>query len=185
MGLPCPPAAPSPCRRRVAGLPCPRATATHLSAGSGGVVRTHYFAPDGRQRPGKTPGCTAVSPRLLIRPPWPAAATRDENRGMPGQARLSLVRQSPLLRGRFSFQDEGAGSSPARPTTPVLTCGNARRWPPSIAVASVRRLRTAVRERIPVTAALRRSGREWNGKLTVKCYGKRLMRGQRRLTSIW
>ena len=26
--------------------------------------------------------------------------------GWPGQARLSLVRQSPLLRGRFSFQDE-------------------------------------------------------------------------------
>jgi hypothetical protein len=24
--------------------------------------------------------------------------------GVPGQARLSLVRQSPLLRGRFSFQ---------------------------------------------------------------------------------
>jgi hypothetical protein len=26
--------------------------------------------------------------------------------GWPGQARLSLVRQSPLVRGRFSFQDE-------------------------------------------------------------------------------
>jgi hypothetical protein len=33
------------------------------------------------------------------------AATRDENR-VPGQARLSLVRQSPLIHGRFSFQDE-------------------------------------------------------------------------------
>jgi hypothetical protein len=54
---------------------------------------------------------------LLIRPPWPVAATRDKNRGMPGQARLSLVRQSPLLRGRFSFQDEVPGSSPGRPTT--------------------------------------------------------------------
>jgi hypothetical protein len=30
----------------------------------------------------------------------------DENRGMPGQAQLSLVRQSPLRQGRFSFQDE-------------------------------------------------------------------------------
>src|SRR5829696_2874939 len=32
--------------------------------------------------------------------------------GWPGQARLSLVRQSPLLRGRFSFQDEVPGSRP-------------------------------------------------------------------------
>jgi hypothetical protein len=48
---------------------------------------------------------TAHSHRSLIRPPWPGAATRDENRGMPGQARLSLVRQSPLIHGRFSFQD--------------------------------------------------------------------------------
>src|SRR5829696_7232326 len=64
--------------------------------------------------------------RSLIRPPWPRAATRDENRA----ARLSsalLVRQSPLLRGRFSFQDEAAGSSPARPTTLALSCANARR----------------------------------------------------------
>ena len=36
---------------------------------------------------------------------------------MPGQARLSLVRQSPLIHGRFSFQDEAGGSSPPRPTT--------------------------------------------------------------------
>jgi hypothetical protein len=49
--------------------------------------------------------------------------------GWPGQARLSLVRQSPLLllRGRFSFQDEVAGSSPARPTISALSCGNACR----------------------------------------------------------
>jgi hypothetical protein len=39
---------------------------------------------------------------------------------MPGQARLSLVRQSPLLRGRFSFQDEAGGSRPCRPL-PALT----------------------------------------------------------------
>jgi hypothetical protein len=30
-------------------------------------LRTHYFAPDGRQRPGETPVRTALSPRLLIR----------------------------------------------------------------------------------------------------------------------
>jgi hypothetical protein len=31
------------------------------------IARTHYFAPDGRQRPAKTQGCIAVSRRLLIR----------------------------------------------------------------------------------------------------------------------
>jgi hypothetical protein len=67
---------------------------------------------------------------------------------MSDQARLSCGRAH--LYGRSSFQDKAAGSSPARPTTPLLSCGNARRWPPSIATASVRRLRIAVRERIPV-----------------------------------
>src|SRR5215212_441201 len=51
----------------------------------GEIVRTHYFAPDGRAPPAKTQGCTAVSPRLLIRPPWPVAATRDENRACPAK----------------------------------------------------------------------------------------------------
>src|SRR5215211_6237089 len=32
---------------------------------SGGIVRAHYLALDGRARPAKTPGCTAVSARLL------------------------------------------------------------------------------------------------------------------------
>src|SRR5215204_4912713 len=31
--------------------------------------------------------------------------------GWPVQARLSLVRQSPLIHGRFSFQDEAPGSA--------------------------------------------------------------------------
>src|SRR5215217_6012452 len=47
---------------------------------------------------------TAPSRRSLIRPPWPGVATRDENRvARPSSA---LVRQSPLVHGRFSFQDE-------------------------------------------------------------------------------
>jgi hypothetical protein len=53
----------------------------------------------------------------------------------PGQARLS-ARQSLLLRGRFSFQDEVPGSSPGRPTTQRRRsqrcrqrAGNARRQP--------------------------------------------------------
>src|SRR5512133_355304 len=41
---------------------------------------------------------------------------RRENRAIPSQA------------GLFSGQDEAAGSSPARPTTPGLTCGSAHRW---------------------------------------------------------
>jgi hypothetical protein len=52
--------------------------------------------------------------------------------GWPGHARLS-VRHSPLVRGRFSFQDEAAGSSPARPTTAALGCGNACRKSPLVA----------------------------------------------------
>jgi hypothetical protein len=69
--------------------------------------------------------------------------------GRPGRARFSLVQQSPLLRGRFSFQDEAGGSSPPRPTIVVLTCGNSRRLSPSTAAGAIRRLGTAVSERIP------------------------------------
>src|SRR5829696_2717256 len=71
----------------------------------------HPCAIDGSARPAERPVSTAVSRRSLIRPPWPMAATRDENRA----ARLSsalLVRQSPLLRGRFSFQDGVRRPSP-------------------------------------------------------------------------
>src|SRR4029450_3774372 len=50
---------------------------------------------------------------------------------MPGHAWLS-VRQSPLVLGRFSFQDEGAGSSPARPTT------RSRRAPPQMQRVALR-----------------------------------------------
>ena len=48
----------------------------------------------------------------------------DENRVALPSSTL-LVRQSSLLRGRFSFQDEAAGSSPARPTKWLLTSGDA------------------------------------------------------------
>jgi hypothetical protein len=53
-------------------------------------------------------------------------------------------------------KDEAAGSSPARPTTPGLNCRNAHRWSPSMAIASVTRLRTAVLRTHPWTAALGR-----------------------------
>jgi hypothetical protein len=56
-------------------------------------------------------------------------------------------------------KDEAAGSSPARPTILVLTCGNSRRLSPSIAAGAVRRLRTPVSERIPALLSLDDSGR--------------------------
>src|SRR5215217_8284019 len=66
MGLPRPPAAPSPCWRRIGPLACPQLRLP-VRALVGRKVRAHYLAPDGRVRPAKTPGRTAVSPRLLIR----------------------------------------------------------------------------------------------------------------------
>jgi hypothetical protein len=57
-------------------------------------------------------------------------------------------RLSPAPSGSFSGQDEGAGSSPARPTIPGLTWGNAGPLSSPIAAARLHRLRTAVVERI-------------------------------------
>ena len=68
-----------------------------------------------------------------------------------GHARPSsaLVRQSPLVHGRFSFQDEAAGSSPARPTTPGVDL-RGRSPVVSFNGGCFREgLRTAVLERIP------------------------------------
>src|SRR5215207_6934465 len=67
------------------------------------LLRTHPFAPDARQRPGKTAVRTALSPRYLIRPPWPWAATRDENRACPAKlgSRCGRARCYP---GDFRFR---------------------------------------------------------------------------------
>jgi hypothetical protein len=137
-----------------------------------GAVRTHPFAPDARRRPGKTAVRTALSPRYLIRPPWPGAATRDENRACPaklgsraaetvgiraifvsveGSLRGTSCRREnraiPSQAGLFSDQDEAAGSSPARPTIMVLTCGNSPRYllrpRPLACVASAQRSQNA------------------------------------------
>jgi hypothetical protein len=67
--------------------------------------------------------------------------------------------------------------------TPAAT--RRRRREPLTAAVAVCRLRTAVSERIPVLLPQAISGRAWSGKLTVNCYGRRLMRGLHRLTSIW
>jgi hypothetical protein len=73
--------------------------------------------------------------------------------------------------GQNPDKDEGAGSSPARPTTPGLGCRNARRWSLSVA-APMSCLRTAISERIPahlpqtISVENRAAGR------TIKCYGE-------------
>jgi hypothetical protein len=66
----------------------------------------------GWARPATRLDSAALSRRYLIRPSWPGAATRDENRvARPSSA---LVRQSPLIHGRFSFQ-HGVNSQSRQP----------------------------------------------------------------------
>jgi hypothetical protein len=57
-----------------------------------GRAKNASLAPDAQRRPGNTPVRTALSPRYLIRPPWPGAATRDENRAArPSSALLGAA----------------------------------------------------------------------------------------------
>jgi hypothetical protein len=67
MGLPRPPGSPITLPATNCGHTLPVVIAPRPCAGLGGDVTAHYFAPDGRQRPGNTQGCIAVSPQLLIR----------------------------------------------------------------------------------------------------------------------
>jgi hypothetical protein len=90
MGLPRPPGSPItlPAMDGWHTVPAGHGNASVRQSGPGcqdQVVRTHPFAPDARKRPGKTPVRTALSPRYLIRPPWPVAATMDENRACPAK----------------------------------------------------------------------------------------------------
>jgi hypothetical protein len=84
--------------------------ARRRTASSPHPCRTYGVAP-----PAQRLDSTALSGRSLIRPAWPGPP-RGMRIGWPGQARLSLVRQSPLLRGRFSFQDELQGYESRRQT---------------------------------------------------------------------
>jgi hypothetical protein len=71
-GLPRSPAASSPCRPTARRLTLPAAGhGNRSSACSSEVARTHPLAPDARARTGETLLRTALSPRYLIRPPWP------------------------------------------------------------------------------------------------------------------
>jgi hypothetical protein len=91
------------------------------------------------------PKAVPGSRHFRLRPPWPGAATRDENRwARPSSALLGAAepvatraifvsvegslrgtscrrenRAIPSQAGLFSDQDEAAGSSPARPTKPA------------------------------------------------------------------
>src|SRR5512132_1701455 len=113
MGLPRPPGSPITLPATSCGHTLPVVIAPRPCAGPGADVTTHPFAPDGRQRPGETPVRTAVSPRLLIRPPWPGAATRDENR---------WARPSSALLGAAEPVDKtDAGAFPAPRTVAVST----------------------------------------------------------------
>jgi hypothetical protein len=79
----------------------------------------------------------AVGAARLKRITWPSTFADHQGNSGPHGAHLKIA-----------DKDEAAGSSPARPTTPGLTWGNA--GPPSSPVAAARlhRLRTAVVERI-------------------------------------
>src|SRR4029453_7594729 len=73
----------------------------------GKVVRTHYFTPDGRTRPAKMPGCTAVSPRLLIR-------MRPEVQVLPGPQNATHQRKRMPMVFEPSWLGCIAGQRPGR-----------------------------------------------------------------------
>jgi hypothetical protein len=92
------------------------------------VLRTagspHPCGTYGSARPARMRDSTALCRRSLIRPHG-RGPPRGMRIGGPGRARLSLVRQSPLLRGRFSFQD-GVISQSRQPES--FTESEAPRW---------------------------------------------------------
>ena len=116
----------------IVGIPIDQAS-RRAAVGQRSRVRgsPHPHGIHGSARPGRTLDSTAVGCRSLIRPPWPGAATRDENRVGPLPSSRPRPPHHPrtprrMTRG-FSFQDEAAGSSPARPTNWPVTSGNAGR----------------------------------------------------------
>jgi hypothetical protein len=118
---------------------------------SGGNLRAHYLAPDGRAPPAKTQGCTAVSARLLIRmrsqvqvlagpPPIPAGQSAVGSE--PGRLAASL--------GRAGAAPPSPPASPsALPGPPTRTSGatttthRGRAQPRTAATPPVRQPRAA------------------------------------------
>jgi hypothetical protein len=116
-------------------------------------MRALNFAPDGRARPAETAVRTAVPCILLIRPTWPGAATRDENRVGPlpssrPSATTSPSNASPHDPGDFPFRmrsqvqvlagpppivagQSAAAPRPVAPTGCLGRAGAARPSPPA------------------------------------------------------
>jgi hypothetical protein len=92
----------------------------------------------------------------LLRPTRHRSPPAAGRRPTPGP-RLPRHPRTPrrLTPRGFTFQDEAAGSSPARPTTPALSCANARQRPLSVTTLPAGRLRTPVWERIPSPVCIR------------------------------
>ena len=92
-------------------------TASRGSASGMGALQgsgsPHPYGIYGTTRPGMMLAGTALGRRSLIRPPWPGAATRDENR----VARLS----SALLGAAEPVDKTDAGAFPAPRTVAVST----------------------------------------------------------------
>src|SRR5215218_6787896 len=57
----------------------------------GDLYSPHPYGTYGPARPGRTRDSKALGHRSLIRPPWPGAATRDENRWARPSSALGAV----------------------------------------------------------------------------------------------
>jgi hypothetical protein len=85
----------------------------YSQSGEDGCDSPHPYAIHGSARPAKRPDSTALGRPSLIRPPWPGAATRDENRW----ARPS----SAFLGAREPVDKTDAGAFPAPRTVAAST----------------------------------------------------------------
>jgi hypothetical protein len=128
------------------GLRCPRLesrTGRYPAIGSRAVTEDN-LALDVRGSPGKTAVRMALSPRLLIRPPWLVAATRDENRVCPAELGSPWCGRARCYAGDFRFRMRSqvqvlAGPPPIppghsavgnQPRTPAASLGRAGAAPP-------------------------------------------------------
>ena len=170
MGLPRPPAAPSPCWRRIGPLACPQLRLP-VRALVGRKVRAHYLAPDGRVRPAKTPGRTAVSPRLLIRmrsqvqvlagplpnPAGQSAAGSELGALAAGLGRAGAACPSPpappVTPPGPPTRASGSATTTHRGRAPSSRTAATRPVPPARAAACSRAHRAAARDGRPDTAA--------------------------------
>jgi hypothetical protein len=95
------------------GTEYPHGAGPAQKAGPGPRDSPHPCGVHGSARPARIRDSTAPSRRSLIRPAWPGAATRDENRWARPSSALGAA--EPVGTRAIYFSDEAAGSSPARP----------------------------------------------------------------------